>query len=131
MRRPGALKARALKGCLTMLTMGPGLAEPPGLHWLLTGEFLFAVERTEVEGIMMQQSPTPLLKGPPPTCHNVSDGFDERGEGGDVGLAVLPHGLPYHQTAGQTEGQIRLLEKKNTIKKTYQRYVRSSFLNMS
>lgn len=66
---------------------------------------------------MIQQSPTPLLRGPLATCHNVSDGFDERGEGGDVGLAVLPHGLPYHQTAGQAEGQIRLLEKKNAVKK--------------
>jgi len=26
------------------LTMGPGLPDPQGLHWLLTGEFLFAVE---------------------------------------------------------------------------------------
>lgn len=26
------------------LTVGPGLPDPPGLHWLLTGEFRLAVE---------------------------------------------------------------------------------------
>lgn len=45
------------------------------------------------------------------TCHYVSHGFDERGEGRDVRLPVLPHRLPYDQAAGQSEGQIRLLKK--------------------
>lgn len=50
-----------------------------------------------------------------PTCYNVSDWFDERGEGGDVGLPVLPHRLPYHQAAGQSKGQVRLLGKKSDV----------------
>lgn len=31
-------------GLKRSLTMGPGLPDPQGLHWLLTGEFLFAAE---------------------------------------------------------------------------------------
>lgn len=98
--------------------MGPGFAVPPGLHWLLTGEFLFAVEGTEIERTTIKHVPT-LPPLPLPTCHDVSGGFDECGEGGDVGLAVLPHGLPYHQTAGQAEGQIRLLQRKSAAQRYF------------
>lgn len=83
------------------LTMGPGLADPLGLHWLFTGEFLFAVERADYKFITIKLVHADIFRVHPPhppplTCHNVSDGFDEQGEGGDVGLAVLPHGLPYY-----------------------------------
>lgn len=46
------------------------------------------------------------------TRHDVPDRFDQSGEGRDVGLPVLPHGLPDHQAAGQPEGQVRLLDKQ-------------------
>lgn len=52
--------------------MGPGLADPPGLHWLFTGEFLFAVERADYKFITIQLvhaaifrvQPPPLKKSP-------------------------------------------------------------------
>lgn len=50
------------------------------------------------------------------TCHNVSDGFDECSKGRDVRLAVLPHWLPYYQTTGQSEGQVRLLKTSDIFK---------------
>lgn len=34
--------------------MGPGLADPLGLHWLFTGEFLFAVERADYKFITIK-----------------------------------------------------------------------------
>lgn len=49
--------------------MGPGLPDPPGLHWLLTGEFLFAVERADDDFITIKQTERTLSYleySPPP-----------------------------------------------------------------
>lgn len=37
-------KVQSDKDLSAPLTVGPGLPDPQGLHWLLTGEFLLAVE---------------------------------------------------------------------------------------
>lgn len=48
------------------LTMGPGLTDPPGLHWLFTGEFLFAVERADYKFITIKRVHADIFRVPPP-----------------------------------------------------------------
>lgn len=83
------------------------MPDPQGLHWLLTGEFLFAAETGEAD--YTQELPAAQTASPHEmfvTCHDVPDGFDHGGKGRDVRLAVFPHRLPYHQPAGQSKGQV-------------------------
>lgn len=43
------------------------------------------------------------------TCNNVPDGLHQCCEARDFGLSVLPHGLPYNKSTGQSEREIRFL----------------------
>lgn len=101
-----------------VLTVGPGLADPQGLHWLLTGELRLAA-KTMAQVHKFHKNITwvlffsiTLFQIFIPTCDNVPDWFDEGGEGWNVRLPVLPHWLPDDEATGQPEGQIRFLKQK-------------------
>lgn len=57
------------------LTMGPGLADPPGLHWLFTGEFLFAVERADYKLLRSNWFMPTSSECPPPQSPHLSRCF--------------------------------------------------------
>lgn len=49
------------------------------------------------------------------TCNNVPDWLYQSGEGRNLRLPVLPHGLPNNKATGQPKSQVRLLERHNGI----------------
>lgn len=51
------------------------------------------------------------------TCDDVPEGLHQCREARDFGLSVLPHGLPYNKSTGQSECEVRFLgEEKNWLK---------------